>query len=115
MIDVSSNQGGNTPTFNFEKLYSMSETAKLIDKGIGRNKLYEFLKEKGIMMQNNEPYQSYCDQGYFKYVIKNILNRRGQVLFEQPVALVTAKGIEFIKKQLEKEETKNESENKEMN
>ena len=108
MININ-NQGGNTPNFNFEKLSDMKETAKLIDKKIGRNTLLKFLREKGILMANNEPYQSYIEEGYFKYVIKMIDNSYGRYLFQTPVTLVTAKGIEFIKNQVDKEETKNEN------
>ncbi len=93
----------------------MKETAKLIDKGIGRNKLIKFLREQGILMSNNEPYQSYIDQGYFKYVIKTVDNGYGRYLFQTPVTLATPKGIEFIKKQIEKQEKANENQNQEEN
>lgn len=43
----------------------MGEVAKLTKK-FGRNKLFEFLREKGIFMKNSTlPYQSYVDAGWF--------------------------------------------------
>ena len=107
MIDISKNEE-SIPTFSFEELYDMKEAAKLVDKGIGRNHLLKFLREKGILMHNNEPYQSFIDRGYFKYVIKTIVGYR-KVLFQTPVTLVTGKGIEFIKQALEDIDMENQN------
>lgn len=56
-----------------DDLIDMAQMAKLLaDKGIkiGRNRLFELLREKGILMSTyghkNEPYQRYIEQGYFK-------------------------------------------------
>ena len=47
----------------------------LCDEGIkiGRNKLFKWLREHKYLMDNNQPYQRYIDNGYFEmkeYVIK---------------------------------------------
>lgn len=85
--------------------YTMSKAAKLIGK-LGRNKLYEFLRNEGVLMQHNEPYQTYCDQGYFKLEQVPKYNNWGQLHQYFPVLFVSPKGIEFINKLIEKKEAK---------
>ena len=41
----------------------LGDFAKAI--GIGRNRLFKKLRDDGILMQSNKPYQKYCDQGLF--------------------------------------------------
>ena len=42
----------------------MSEVAKVLDyPGYGRNRLFEFLRSKKVLMTNNIPYQKYVDCG----------------------------------------------------
>lgn len=90
----------------FETWYTMSKAAKLIGK-IGRNKMYEFLRNEGVLMHHNEPYQTYCDQGYFKLEQVPKYNGRGQLHQYFPVLFVSPKGIEFIIKLIEKKEEEN--------
>lgn len=99
MIQTNNYSTMDAPTY--EKWYSMSEAAKIINaKGIGRNKLYKFLKDKGILRGNNEPYQRFIDQGLLKYVVKDVENPYGKTLSFEPVTLVSLKGIEFIEQLL---------------
>lgn len=47
---------------------SMNDMAKLLnseDISIGRNKLFEFLRNQKVLMKNNSPYQRYIDNGWF--------------------------------------------------
>lgn len=48
--------------------YSMQQIAIML--GVGRNKLFKFLREKKILHKDRSghqmPYQSYIDAGYFK-------------------------------------------------
>lgn len=59
---------------------------------MGRNKLYEWLRENKYLMKNNIPYQNYIDNGYFeiveysvktpygdKLVVKTLITGRGQI------------------------------------
>ena len=57
---------------------------------IGRNRLFDWLRNKGYLMYNNTPYQKYIDNGYFKVteVIRN--TPYGTKLF--PKTLITGKG-----------------------
>ncbi len=42
-----------------------AQAAKILNfKGIGRNKLFEILRDKEILRQNNQPYQK-IDSGWF--------------------------------------------------
>jgi prophage antirepressor-like protein len=51
-----------------ETLFSMADTAKVLDMGIGRNKLFKFLRDKNVLQSDNIPYQKMVDAGYFKVV-----------------------------------------------
>lgn len=42
---------------------SMKAVAKAL--GTGRNRLFRVLRDKGILMRDNVPYQQYIDRGYF--------------------------------------------------
>ncbi len=89
---------------SLENWYTMAETAKLINGNMGRTKLFRFLRDEGILMDDNEPYQRHIDSGCFKYVVKDVYGARGQVLFQQTVTLVSPKGIYFIKRLINKQE-----------
>ena len=50
-------------------LIDMGKLAKLLNDEhikIGRNKLFQWLREQKILMKNNIPYQRYIDSGYFQ-------------------------------------------------
>lgn len=53
---------------NTESLFSMADVAKTLDMGIGRNKLFAFLRDKGILDKDNHPYQKYVDAGYMRLI-----------------------------------------------
>lgn len=79
---------------------SLGEVAKVLDMGIGRNKLFEILRQKHILMHNNQPYQQYVDMGYFR-VIEQKYEVHGEVRISIKT-LVYQKGIDWIRKQLSK-------------
>lgn len=79
---------------------SLGEVAKVLDMGIGRNKLFEILRQKHILMRNNQPYQQYVDMGYFR-VIEQKYEVHGEVRISIKT-LVYQKGIDWIRKQLMK-------------
>lgn len=71
------------------------------DFGIGRNRLFRFLRDNGILMANNEPKQVYLDRGYFR-----VVERRYEVNGEMKVGtqtLVYQKGVNYIAKLLRDE------------
>lgn len=74
---------------------TMNEVAKTLD--MGRNKLFENLREQKILMDNNMPYQKYCDTGYFKVRQFSIIHNDNSIEVKTQT-LVTGKGIDFILK-----------------
>jgi phage antirepressor YoqD-like protein len=74
---------------------TMAKVAKSLNVyGLGRNKLFKLLRDKEILRNNNEPYQTYVDRGYFK-MINGLKNG-----FPFCQTLVTPKGMSFINKKL---------------
>lgn len=54
---------------NSESTMDIAKVAKTLNiKGIGRNKLFKILRNEKILRKNNEPYQKYIDEGWFKLV-----------------------------------------------
>jgi anti-repressor protein len=86
-----------------EDLTSIGDVAKLLDMGIGRNKLYAFLRSKGVLRSNNVPYQRYVDAGYFKLVESKV--DRGETVMICTTTFVKQRGIDYIRKLL-KEDSK---------
>ena len=74
---------------------TMANLAKSLNiKDIGRNKLFELLRDKKVLRSNNEPYQSYVDREYFE-VVNGIKNG-----FKYTQTVVTGKGMEWINKKI---------------
>ena len=87
---------------NTDNWYNFKEVAKELNyKGYGRNNLLSFLRGHKILRENNEPYQSYVDRGYFKIIVK--ANDYNDMVHIVPVASV--KGIKFIRKLIDEVES----------
>ena len=81
----------------------MAEVAKVLNyPGYGRNRLFEFLRNKKVLMANNIPYQKYVDCGYFRVIEQKYTKPNGDTAINIKT-LVYQKGINFIKKILDKE------------
>lgn len=79
---------------------SMNEVAKVLDvKGIGRNKLFEFLREQKILDRYNVPYQRYVDCGWFR-VIEQKYVKDGEPIVTTKT-LVYQKGVDAIRRKLQ--------------
>ena len=85
-----------------ESLMSMADTCKILDMGIGRNKLFALLREKGILQKDNMPYQRFVDAGYFKVVEGKYEVNENVVVTK--TTYVKQKGIDYIRKLLSKNE-----------
>ncbi|MFE1562648.1 phage antirepressor KilAC domain-containing protein [Bacillus velezensis] len=74
-------------------LLDIGSLAKVLNiKGFGRNKLFRFLKDQKILMDNiNLPYQSYMNRGYF--VIKSVRTTKIGYVSK---TYITPKGADFI-------------------
>lgn len=78
-------------------LIDMNGMAKICaDHGIsvGRNRLFAWLRMRGILMTNNLPYQEYVDRGHFK--VKESVFERGGKKKVYLQTYVTGNGQQFI-------------------
>ena len=80
---------------------SIGECAKVLNMGIGQNKLFAFLRDKNILMHNNIPYQSYQDQGWFRVIEQKYTKPNGETHINLKT-VVFQKGVDGIRKLLEK-------------
>ena len=80
----------------------IGSAAKVLNMGIGRNKLFEILRNKGILMNNNIPYQKYIDCGYFRVIEQKYTKPDGTVCINIKT-LVYQKGLDFIRKLLKED------------
>lgn len=77
----------------------MAIVAKTLNMGIGRNTMFELLREKGILDRRNIPYQQYCDRGYFRVVESQFSKPDGTscVSFK---TVVFQRGMDYIRRLL---------------
>lgn len=86
---------------NTESLFSMADVAKTLDMGMGRNKLFAFLRDKGILDKDNHPYQKYVDAGYLRLIENHCKAGDNDVVYK--CTYVKQRGIDYIRKILLKE------------
>lgn len=80
----------------------MGKVAKVLNMGIGRNKLFEFLRDHKILQSKNEPYQKYVDIGYFR-IVESKYNKPDGSAHISLKTVVYQKGMGFIRNFLNKE------------
>jgi anti-repressor protein len=73
----------------------MNTVAK--ELGIGRNKLFSILRSKKILNNQNLPYQTYLDRGYFEVKLRPIAMNDTKNYAQ---TFVFARGLNFIRTQL---------------
>lgn len=79
---------------------SMNEVSKVLGiKGLGRNNLFEFLRDNAILDRWNVPYQKYIDCGWFR-VIEQKYTKNGEEHISIKT-LVYQKGVEAIRRKIE--------------
>lgn len=80
----------------------MSKVAKTLNiPGFGRNKLFDFLRNQGILQRDNIPYQRYCDSRHFRVIQTKYTTPQGEVKISFKT-LVYPKGMNYIRKIVEK-------------
>ncbi|MCZ0847820.1 phage antirepressor, partial [Brevibacillus laterosporus] len=82
---------------NADNYQLIRETGKSL--GIGEKKLYAFLRGIKLLNYKNEPYQNYVNEGYFVVKQRTFGNTS---LFNVPITYVTAKGLDYIDKLVER-------------
>lgn len=84
----------------------MGKVAKVLNiPGFGRNKLFEFLRNNGVLMKNNLPYQRYCDSRHFRVIETKYTTPEGEVKVSFKT-LVYQKGLDYIRKLVEQEKVR---------
>lgn len=83
-----------------ESLTSMGDVAKILARGIGRNKLYKILRENNVLQKDNIPYQRFVDADYFKVIETNFMANGNSVVVK--TTYVKQRGIDYIRKLLDK-------------
>ena len=79
---------------------SMRDCAAALNlKGWGRNNLFAFLRDRGILDASNLPYREYQDRGYFRVVETSWTDDKGEthITFK---TLVYQRGLDWIRKQI---------------
>lgn len=75
----------------------MDRVAKILNMGIGRNKLFELLRNEKILMYNNTPYQKYVDLEWFRCVETKFTKPNGDVCINVKT-LALQRGVDGIRK-----------------
>ena len=75
----------------------MKECAKILNMGIGRNRLFEFLRSRSILDRKNLPYQIFIDKGYFRTVETSYTKSDGTNCINIKT-VVYQKGMDYIRK-----------------
>tara|TARA_Y100001972_G_C7616355_1_gene309092 strand:- start:823 stop:1230 length:408 start_codon:yes stop_codon:yes gene_type:complete len=76
----------------------MSEVAKLLNyQKLGRNKIFNILRENKILRKNNQPYQEYVDRGCFKLIEQVYTTTYGDTRISYKT-VISQKGLDYIKK-----------------
>ena len=71
-------------------------------KGVGRNNLFEILRNESILQNDNRPYQKYIDAGWFKMIESKWNNQKTGDVEINFKTVVYQKGIEKISNILKK-------------
>lgn len=75
----------------------MRTVATVLNLGIGRNKIFEILRNNKVLDSKNTPYQAYIDRGYFRTVETSYVKNDGMV-FINIKTVVFQSGLNFIRK-----------------
>lgn len=81
---------------NADNLLDFNKAAKILNTG--RNKLMKQLKENGILMNNNTPYQQFIDSGYFIVKVKVINFGNKESNYSQ--TFITGKGLTWLSERI---------------
>jgi len=76
---------------------SIEEVAKVLSTG--RNRLFRWLRERGLLQKSNIPYQEYIDRGYFRVIERQYVDGRGES-HTYTRTLVTGRGLSYIQRHL---------------
>lgn len=75
----------------------MRTVATVLNLGVGRNKIFEILRNNKVLDSKNTPYQAYIDRGYFRTVETSYVKNDGMVCINIKT-VVFQSGLNFIRK-----------------
>ena len=76
----------------------IGEFVRVSQLGYGRNTLFKKLRDMGILMKNNVPYENYITDGYFTCIeIPITISQQTEIKIK---TLVTQKGVDYLIKKL---------------
>ncbi len=93
---------------NSKDAIDIGNCAKVLNRNIGRNNLFEFLRNKKVLQQDNIPYQKYIDSGYFRVIETKYTIPSGETKINLKT-VVLQKGVAYINKLLREAEDENKS------
>lgn len=86
-----------TAAFSSDTLISISQAAKILNLGFGRNTLFKKLRDAGVFFANrNEPKQRFIDAKYFNLVEGNPIPRSDGSILIPVTVYCTQKGLAYI-------------------
>lgn len=78
----------------------IGRVAKVLNfRNMGRNSLFAFLREQGVLMKDNIPYQEYIDRGYFRIIEQKYNTPEGETRISIKT-VVFQRGVDYIRKLL---------------
>lgn len=80
----------------------MALCAKVLNMGIGRNRLFDFLRSRNILDRHNIPYQNFIDLGYFRTIEQKYTKADGTNCINIKT-VIYQKGMDYIRKILNKQ------------
>jgi anti-repressor protein len=95
LVELEDLADGYKKLFTAPNTQDMLQASKSFD--LGRTKLFAFLRKSKVLMKDNMPYQKHITAGHFK--VREAVIPTGEVV---TVTLVTGKGMNYIRKKLEK-------------
>jgi len=83
---------------NSKTAIPMAHVAKVLGiRGLGRNNLFQLLREKKVLMKDNTPYQEFVDRGYFRTIEQKYQKPDGETCISIK-SLVYQRGLDFIRR-----------------
>lgn len=80
----------------------MKDAAKILNIGMGRNTLFQKMRDIKILMDNNTPYQTYIDRGYFRVIESRWVTPEGETRISFKT-VVYQKGMDYLLKMFKAE------------
>jgi len=71
-------------------------SCKALQLPFGRNRMFEICRELGFLMENNQPYQSYVNSGYFTLLETSFIHPKSGDRVLTTKTMITAKGQNWL-------------------